>query len=224
MKIIWLFVTAVLFGSCARANYPVKRLEGKILFVNQSLTGMRILSNGKIVTIELGSASSVRTYEMRLSTRELQIGDEVSMFEKGKSRVVFDRAVTGLVKSQNPLTFSAEVFSKSGVVELREGVFPIGDYASLQVEKWQRPKVVMPVGMSFYYALMAADNASDMCICFAAEPTHIKIYTILDPQRVEFTRFRRRELSDLAVNQYVSIYVGILPNHRLRTRGIAIVQ
>lgn len=210
MKIVLLFAAAVLFGSCARANYPVKRVEGTILFVNQSFTGMRVLAGGKVLTIELGYVTSVRKYEMHLASSALNVGDEVSMFEKGNSRVVFDKSVTGLVKSQNPLTFSVELFWKSGATETREGVFEIGDYARLDVKKL--PPFAPPI------------VPDGMCVLYAPLPTYVKTYSITKPERVEFTRFYRRKLCDLAVNQTVSVYVGILPNGRLRSRGVAILN
>ena len=191
---------------CGATTYPVKRMEGTILYINKNRTGMRLSSAGKIVTVEIGELSSVRTYENQLAPDVLNVGDEVCLFEKGKTRVVYDRATTGFITRKNPLTFESKVYLNYQDKEPQEGTFPVGDYASVEVKK-------LPIPRNQHYRPDASYGF----------PSHLQTYTIINSERVEFTRFRRRALSDLAAKQNVSVYVAVLPNRRFRSRGIAIL-
>lgn len=197
-----LLLACVTAGSVARAGYPVPRIEGVLLFVNQARSGVRLDVGGRELSVELGSASSVRLYEMGLAPDALRIGDEVCLWEKGRARIAIDNGSVGKVTSLAPVTLRVTSSQPWGI-----GTTALGDYARVQVLR-------LPTRRA---------KASPWTLRIAP-PTREKVWTILKPERVEFTRLSQRALSDLAPGQRVSIYAAQIPPARLRSRGIAILQ
>lgn len=210
-----LFLYASFFVQAARAEYPIHRVEGIISGFGKTgdERNVEVLAGEKTWTIILGSATSVRVYEMGLRAEQPKIGDEVCLFEKGKSRVGYS-TISGTVSGLKPLSFRTELYLLDSEPRTKKRTFAVGDYATAKIEKINRP---VPTTKS---------NAkkSELIVCYGPTPTHIQTITINKPERIEFTRYLNRKLSDLSIGQNVSIYFAELPGEVFRTRGVAILK
>jgi len=209
-SVAWCLVLAcVASGSSARADYPVRRIEGVVSFVNAARSGVRMKVDSQERAVELGYASSVRLYEPGLAAGALKVGDEVCLWQKGRARVAIDNLSVGRVTSLAPLRLRA-ASSRFWPV----GTTRLGDYASVRISPLQ----------THYSPSVIHTPRGDIVVDQMAPPEREKVWTILKPERVEFTRLSQRALTDLKPGQRVSMYVAQIPPARLRSRGIAILK
>lgn len=181
--------------------------EGRVTSFDILSRVLTIVADGKSYRFLVAPKFSARTEERGLDAADVRVGDNVHMFQRESVPLNKREYWWGLVTSTAPLTFGFTVVTSWVRKEGRE---LLGDFATMDNSKPEQADLYFVGWMetAFYSPHLYQQT---------------RTFTVLKPEKVQFTRFGTAKLEDVAASQTVFVAAEFNADDEFEARNVSII-